>query len=263
MDDGGLGRVEPGVWERAEALTGAAFGAAFRVIRSTRNVGLSAILSAGVIAAVWPSTEVALVLALGIALAFALLGAASFRDARLRSAVELYLDHDLIEGAVWQRETGSRRPRRRAEIERWLREHPVGPGRISMLVLLGRFEEADRELARRPVSSLDEQFAVESDRQYRVMYTDGMPDLADLRVAWDRLTDPAQRHRRRECLALQEAQVAATEGRDPMAVLADAVPEVGRIQVRCRAWFLVANLSGATVALAVCIRILRATIAPG
>jgi hypothetical protein len=263
MSGTGSSSVESDVYEQAVRLSATAFGEVFRVLRSTTMVGLGMILSGAVIAAVWPSLEATTVLVAALVITFLFLSLVTFRDARLRSAAEICLDHDRIESASWRRTTGTKRPRGRAAMERWLRENPTGPGRVTLLVQLGRFEEADDELARQIRTTPDELFSVASDRQYRIMFTGGTPDLAAVREAWQVITDPGQRHHRRECLALQEAQAGLEEGRDPLAALVAALPELGRVQLRCRVPFLVANLAAIALVTAAYVRLLRVVLGLG
>jgi hypothetical protein len=236
MPEAGPYAVVPGVYERALDLVTSVVRVSFAPFRTVAKLGLAATFAAGFAAGAAPGLTLGIALVLAFLLAYAIAAAVILRDAQVRAAMEIYLDHDRIEEADWRLDTGTKRPRGRVAAERWLREHPDSPNRVSTLVLLGRFEEADAELARRPPTTPDERFLVVSDAQYRIMFTGGMPDLSALRQAWEAIGDPRQRHHRRECLALQEAQAAVAAGDSPVECLARAMPEVGGVQPRVRVW---------------------------
>ena len=225
--------VLPGVWERAIALSTGALREVARALNALLAVSVVGIVVSS-IAALILDAGTAWIITLASAGVIVVATAVLFSNASLRASTELVIDHGRIERRDWRLETGTRRPRARKAIERWLRENPDALGRAGLLVQLGRFEEADRELERRPYRGADGVFAIESDRQYRTMFTGGRPDFTVLRGAWEQLVDPAERHHRRECLALQEAQEAAELRRDPIAILAAARLEAGAPSPRCR-----------------------------
>jgi hypothetical protein len=180
-----------------------------------------------------------------------------FFDPTFRGATELFHDHDCHERADWKAKTGTTLPRGLKACETWLAIHPNAPGRASLLLPLGRLDEADQAIdAMRPTSPEDE-FAVEILRQTRLLYAGDTPDLTPMHVAWRALPNARERRHRRECLALLDAQVAVDLGADPMAVMAVAREEVDEVHWTMRApwfiakWFVLGLLCLVTSALAV------------
>ena len=245
-----VAEVVPGVWERATALSAQALGATMAPLRIACGLPLVLGLPAALVPVLVREATAAAALDLLIAAWAAATVARSVRSRRLWAPLEVVIDHERLEHAEFRRETGSKRPRGRSAVERWLLDHPTGPGRVSYLVLLGRFGDADRELAVRPPDPISEEFLRANDAAARVLYTGGLPDLQPVRAAWERIFDPAQRHLRRECLALEEAMAAAASGRDPVPILAAARRDVGFVSWRSRVEWLVARTALVTLVIA-------------
>ena len=236
-----------------------------RLDRSLGWVGVAAIavgIALGIVVPGLPGEGAVLVgVVLGIA-SIAVVGAVTLRDPALRAGLEIYFDHNRTEREAWRRRHGARHPRTRREIERWVAENPRSRDRLSLLTLLGRFEEVDEQLRHQPPRTQDQVCGDEIDRQYRVLFTGGPVDLAAARGRWSELEDPVERHHRRECLALLEAQVASASGQEPLATLRSAREEVGPVALRSRVWFLVATAMGIALAIAIVVGLLRIVIVP-
>lgn len=233
--------VVPGVWERATARSARVFGPVTAPLRVAFWLPLVLGVIGGLVPVIVTERAEAIVVDLVIAAGAALVVSSLLRSSRRRDALELVLDHQRLEDAEFRRETGSRRPRSRRQVEQWLVDHPVGPGRVTHLSLLGRYDEADAELARRVETGPKEDFFRANHAAARVLNAGGIPDLGPQRSAWERIEDPTERHLKRECLALQEAMVAAESGGDPVAVLAAARHDVGGVHWRSSAPWLIAS----------------------
>ena len=151
-----------------------------------------------------------------------------------RGALELINDHHAIEQAEWRAEVGGRIPVGIARQERWLRDHPSGPGRATVLQVLGRLEDADVAINEREPTTPDERFGVELHCATSQLLAGHRPDLAPLAALLPGLPDPAQRHHRRECLALLEALIAVADGQDPLVPLAAARREIDTVAPSAR-----------------------------
>jgi hypothetical protein len=242
--------VVPGVWERGTVLSTAVVRPFVNPWRMTSL--LPALLGglAILVARFAGYTAIAIAAQGVIAAGAAAIVVGVLRDRRIRAALELFLDHQYLEEAEFRRETGRRKPRRRREVERWLDDHPRGPGRASCLAMLGRFEEAERELEVSGVSSPTLAYLRADLASKRVLYAGGIPDPEPLRAAWHAIDDPSQRHLRWECLAWQEALVEVASGGDGTSVLARARSDAGTVLWRARAEWLCAQAALIVVALA-------------
>jgi hypothetical protein len=191
----------------------------------------------------WVASGVALVAAVAAVAVVAL----PFRDAALRAATEIASNHQVREAREWHEETGTRMPRGRAAIRRWLEAHPDTVGRGTLLTVLGSFADAEAYWRSHPASTEGEAFGVEVQRETAVLLSGGAPDLERLRVLWPTIRDPLERENRRECLALLEAQALVESGADPIAIVAAARRETGPVMWRVRIPFVL----GFHIALAV------------
>ncbi len=183
--------------------------------------------------------------AVGLALAalVAVVAWAPFTDAGFRGAAELYFDHGCHERAEWKTETGTSMPSGIRAIERWLDAHPEGPGRASLLLVVGRIDEADRVIAAKIPTTPVETFEMELLRQTRSLLLGQRPELDRLHAIWPSIPDPRERRHRRECLALLEGELAVAEGGDPIAVLAAARIDVREVYWSMRVPWLMAKWS--------------------
>lgn len=190
--------------------------------------GLVAVLTRNIVAGVAATAVGALV---GGLIAWAWLGRAPGRG-----AFELISDHNCYEQAEWKTETGLPMPRTLAAARAWLREHPDGPGRATILVRLGRLAEARAVIdASETPETPDIAFARQLEHQVLELYGGGRPDVSRLHADWPSLPEPHERGHRRECLAILDAQIALTTGGDAWAVLAAARPDVGEVDASQRA----------------------------
>jgi hypothetical protein len=164
-----------------------------------------------------------------------------FADAGLRGALELINDHGTHERAEWRAETGTSIPRGFRRQEQWLVDHPVGPGRATILLILGRLAEANEAIALIEPATPEERFGVEIDRQTSRLLAGQRPELGALSSSWRALPDPVERRHRRECLALLEALVAVADREDPIPILATARQEIGEVPASMLAWRIVAR----------------------
>ena len=175
-----------------------------------------------------------------------------FRDPDLRVATELVTNHQVRESAEWRHETGTRLPRGRPAIRRWLEARPDATGRGSLLTVIGRFAEADAYWEGHPGRTPEEAFGVEVQRETAWLLSGREPDVGRLHGLWRTLPDTAERRHRRECLAVLEAEAGIDAGRDPIAILAAARAETGEITRSARATsMIVANLLVPVIGLAV------------
>ena len=157
------------------------------------------------------------------------LAAWSLADPARRAAIELINDHNAFERAEWRAEIGGRIPVGVARQERWLADHPSGPGRATVLQALGRLDEADKVINEIEPTTPDERFGMEVLRQTSLLLSGRHPDVSALAGSWRDLVDPAERRHRRECLALLEAMTAVGDGQDPLVPLAAARHEIGDV----------------------------------
>jgi hypothetical protein len=157
-----------------------------------------------------------------------------FASAGLRGAFELINDHNVHERAEWRAETGTRLPVGIRRQEQWLVDHPMGPGRASVLLALGRLAEADEAIAQIEPATPEEQFGAEILRETSRLLAGQRPELGAMQVSWRALPDALERRHRRECLALLEALVAVADHQDPIPVLATARREIGDVAASMR-----------------------------
>jgi hypothetical protein len=234
----------PAAWQRAQRLGRSAFRRLGSVVKAlyiwvgvATGIGLAAHL-AGL--DIWLANAVALVAAL-VCIGLACL---PFRDRTLRTANEIIANHQLREGREWRAETGTRMPRGRPAIRRWLDEHPDTPGRGSLLTVIGRFAEAEVCWRSATPDTPGATFAIEIQRETAVLLAGRDPDLGRLRTLWAAIPNPLERENRRECLAIlaAQAQVASIPpgldlhlaGADPIAIVAAARDETGPVTWRAR-----------------------------
>jgi hypothetical protein len=185
----------------------------------------------------------AAVVAFDVSLLAALIAWWPFFDPTFRGAAELFYDHDARERAEWMAETGTPLPRGLKASERWLNEHPTAPGRASLLLVVGRIEEADRAIDAGKTDTPTAIFDAALLRQTRRLLTGDAPDMGLLHDRWSEIPDPRVRGHRRECIALLDAEVAVVDGRDPIEVLAAGRQEVGEIPRAMRIPWLLARWS--------------------
>jgi hypothetical protein len=162
------------------------------------------------------------------------IGLLPFANAALRGAIELINDHNAHERAEWRAETGTRIPAGIRQQEQWLVDHPIGPGRATVLLTLGRLPEADAAIAQMEPATPKEQFGVEILRETSRLLAGQRPELGAMASSWRALPDAIERRHRRECLALLEALVAVADHQDPIPVLAAARREIGEVQASMR-----------------------------
>jgi hypothetical protein len=223
---------DPGAYTRALRLGRAAFGRVGRVAQAlwigtgvATGIGLAAHL-AGLDA--WLALGVAAVatpVCVGLA-------ALPFRDPALRIATGILTNHQVREAREWQEETGTRMPRGRPAIRRWLVEHPGSPGRGTLLTVLGSFAEAEQYWRSANPDTPGAAFAIEAQRETAVLLSGRGPDLGRLRPLWAAIPNPFERENRRECLAILEAQARVESGADPIAIVAAARDETGPVAWR-------------------------------
>jgi hypothetical protein len=176
-----------------------------------------------------------------LAAAVAIISWLPFADPTFRRAAELFHDHNCHERAEWKATTGTPMPRGLPAVERWVAAHPDAPGRASLLVLLGRLDEADRAIANTQPKTPEEAFSLEITRQTRALAAGTVPDTASLHASWRALPDPRERRHRRECLAILDAQIAVEEGRDPLPVMAKGREEIDEVYWNVRVPWLMAK----------------------
>lgn len=189
------------------------------------------------------------VVGIGLSIVVAVVAWAPLADARFRKGLELVYDHNCHEAAEWKAETGTSMPRGLPAVAKWLEANPTSRGRASLLLVVGRIEEADAAIAAIEPRTPAEAFDIELARQARTLLIGEAPDLQVLSATWSTLPDPREQRHRRECLAILEAEIAVGQGGDPMAVLAaarDEIPEVHwsmRTPALVAKWSLVAGLA--------------------
>jgi hypothetical protein len=163
-----------------------------------------------------------------------------------RAGLELVLDHDRRERREWKRETGTSIPTNARAAQRWLQANAAGDSgaadaRASMLLRVGRLEEADEAIAAVEPRSPDEAFGLEIGRKTREHMGGGRPDMAQLHASWRELADESERARRRECLAFLDAMIAVADGVDAWPLLARARAEIGHVHRSSRMPSIVAR----------------------
>jgi len=154
---------------------------------------------------------------------------ARYWSADLRGAAELISDHNCHELAEWRAETGTSIPIGVAAMEQWLANHPSGDGRASVLLRLGRLDEAGVAIDAIEPSTPEEAYGVEILRETMKLLAGRRPDLAMLQSTWRSLPEPRERRHRRECLALLEAEVAVADGQSPLPILVAARHEIAEV----------------------------------
>lgn len=250
---------DPAAWSRAMRLGRAAFRRIGSVARAL-YIGTGAATGIGLAAHVagvelWVANLVAVV----AALVCVGLAALPLREPALRIVTGILTNHQVREAREWREETGTRMPRGRPAIRRWLDEHPDSPGRGTLLTVLGRFAEAEAYWRSMTPDTPGVAFGVEVQRETAVLLAGRDADLERLRRLWVAIPDPFEREDRRECLALLEAQARVESGVDPIAVVAAARDETGPIPLRCSVPYIVGFhvvLALVPVAIASVIRIL-------
>jgi hypothetical protein len=169
--------------------------------------------------------------ALGVALAFGGLAALAtwwpLLDRTYRAAFDLYLEHDRIDQAEWEVETGTKRPRSLAEVENWLSANPDSPNRQGLLLGVGRLAEFDSLVDGTPRETPRERFTFALRNQTRRLIGAEPTDLGEVRTLWHALIDPRVRRMKGECLAVLEAEIAVAEGREVVPVLASGYAALG------------------------------------
>lgn len=143
-----------------------------------------------------------------------------YRTPKSREAAELVRDHACREAKEWADAFGSPPPRTLKGCERWLREHPTGPGRASLLISLGRLDEAARELDSRPLTTPEGPFEMVLMRAQIATYRGQAPDIEAMRALLATLPDSRRQAARRQCIVTVQAWQAANQGEDAVAVLA-------------------------------------------
>lgn len=149
------------------------------------------------------------------------------RTLRRRQAVELSRDHDCREAKEWKEALGGRSPRGRKGMERWLIEHPDGPGRFMPLLALGRIVEAEAEIGRRPARTPEERFDAELMRLQAATVRGTATDVTSLRELLAAIPDRRRQKARMQCVVTLDAWQAADRGDDPLAVLARGRRDIG------------------------------------
>jgi hypothetical protein len=235
---------------RAVRLATGAFAPFSRVVVRTVAVIVVSI-AAGVIAGfVAPEPVVGTLVSLTILVAAGVVVWWPLTDPAFSGASELFFDHDCHERAEWKAETGTPMPRGLKGAKQWLLANPIGPGRASMLLPLGRLGEADRAIEAMDPKTPEDAFGIEILRATRILYAGGRPDLGPLHATWRSLPDVRERRHRRECLALLDAEIAFDTGGDPIATLATARQEIDGVYWTMRTpWLLAKWLSLALLAI--------------
>jgi hypothetical protein len=156
-----------------------------------------------------------------------------FREQRSRLAAELVRDHEAREAKEWRAAFGAPLPCTRKDSERWLAEHPHGPGRASILIGLGRLDEAERELdSGEPVTPM-ERFDASLQRSQIAAFRGQEPDIAGLRAKLADLAGPRDQAAKRQCIVAVQAWHAAERGEDALAVLARGRRVIGLLDPAC------------------------------
>ena len=201
-------------------------GPIWTLARDTFAAGVVAGLAAAVVTLVSGSWVAGLATGLLGGLLALCAGWWDLRSPDVRAALELLSDHDCHERAGWRAETGSPMPRRVPAMRSWLADHPTGPGRASVLLALGRLDEALAEVDSASPKGPEEAFGFEIIRETASLYRRRRPDLDRLRRLWAELPEGREKRHRRECLAVVESGVAAIDGYNAVAVLAAARQEI-------------------------------------
>ena len=149
------------------------------------------------------------------------------RTLRRRQAVELSRDHDCREAKEWKEALGGRAPRGRKGMERWLAAHPDGPGRFMPLLALGRIEEAEAEIDRRPARTAEERFDAELMRLQAATVRGTAADVTSLRALLAAIPDRRRQKARMQCVVTLDAWQTADRGGDPLEVLARGRHDIG------------------------------------
>lgn len=157
-----------------------------------------------------------------------------FRTLRLAQAAEFQRDHACREAREWTAFHGSPLPKTRKGLERWLDEHPRGSGRVTVLMILGRLDQAALELTWRRPSDPEETFEaallaaqIETLRGHPV-------EVGTMRELQAAIPDPARRTARAQCIVGLEAWMAVNHGDDAPTVLAAGRREIGLLDPASR-----------------------------
>jgi hypothetical protein len=140
-------------------------------------------------------------------------------DPDFRAAAAMFYEHVTAERSEWRRATGSSMPRGDGAMTRWLVAHPDPPERLWILLVLGRFEEADRAIEALEPATPKQAFEQEDARMFSALLAGRPTDLSRLRIRWADL-DADDKRLKGECVATLEAQIAFDRGEDPTPVLA-------------------------------------------
>jgi hypothetical protein len=229
---------------RAEALTGPLIAPFGSMVRPWFWAVLGSAVLGGFVAILTRQP----VLAVGVTLLAALASAAFFfrpaLDRPFRRAMELFYDHLCHERWEWKQETGVAMPSTPARMRQWLLAHPTGPGRASILLAVGRLDDAERAIDEIRPATPEEAYGVDILRAQRTLFGGAIPDVTGLHASWRGLPDPRERRHRRECLAVLDAMIAADRGADPIPVLAAARDDIPEVHPSMRASRLLARWIG-------------------
>jgi hypothetical protein len=146
-----------------------------------------------------------------------------------RKAMHLVMAHDLLERKAFERTTGGPMPRGEKAIHRWLAEHPGELEGFSVLVGLGRLDDAERLLDTADRTDADDWFQDARARALLALLRGEEPDIALLERRLGDLRDPDRYQHRSACLAIVRAQVAIDRGQSPIPVLAATEERVGAV----------------------------------
>jgi hypothetical protein len=124
---------------------------------------------------------------------------------------------------------------------RWLDEHPTSQGRASLLLALGRLDEADVAIERIVPKAPEDYFDVALLRATRVLFGAGSVDTAPIHEGWRSLPPSRERRHRRECTAVLDAMVAVADGRDPLPILTAARLELDAVHRTMRIGWVAAK----------------------
>lgn len=217
------------VQQHLARLYGALYRPVARAVRLSLATG-ALVLGAGVgllVAEAPPRVTFGVALAIlvaGLAIAWSFLLRPS-----TRRAMRLVMAHDLHERKGFERATGGRMPRGERAMARWLAEHPGELGGFSVLVALGRLDEAERLLDAAARADADERFQDARARALLALLRDQVPDVALLESRLGDIRDPDRYQHRSACLAIVRAELAIDRGEPPIPILAAAEARVGPV----------------------------------
>ena len=109
----------------------------------------------------------------------------------------------------------------------WLERNPSSPGRASILLALGRFDEADRAIETTPVESATDAFDREILRQTSAIFRGRPIALAEAERLRAEIADAAERRDRAQCVITLVALAAVDRGEDPVPILASGLERFG------------------------------------